>query len=318
MIPAVAEPIVSAEVDLRDFGYMPLETVRLRDSELATKADGEVFKAAVLLWCVAWHQVPASSLPDDDIWLAARCGGEGGLKRWRRLRTAGALRGFVKCSDGRLYHPVIAAKAIEAWEAKQKQRARTIKATESRRNDARDVPRDDQRDVKRDDARNDQRDVHQGKGREGKVREIPPKPPKGPRAGFDDFWRAYPHKVGKRDAVAAFAKALDSGATLERMIAAVQRQAASPRWTKDGGQFIPHPATWLNGQRWEDAEAAGINGHGSTPTHWSETWSGIVERANQLGLEAFDEVAAHTGNGPNRRTYRQQVIDADAKQRQSA
>ena len=23
-------------------------------------------------------------------------------------------------------------------------------------------------------------------------------------------------------------------------------------WTKDGGQFIPHAATWLNGKRWED------------------------------------------------------------------
>jgi hypothetical protein len=26
----------------------------------------------------------------------------------------------------------------------------------------------------------------------------------------------------------------------------------SQQWTKDGGQFIPMPATWLNGRRWED------------------------------------------------------------------
>jgi hypothetical protein len=30
----------------------------------------------------------------------------------------------------------------------------------------------------------------------------------------------------------------------------------SAEWTKDGGQFIPHPATWLNQKRWEDEPMA--------------------------------------------------------------
>ena len=64
------DPLVPAEVDLRDFGFMPLDVLRLRDSDLAALANGEEFKAAVLLWCAAWHQVPAASLPNDDRLLA--------------------------------------------------------------------------------------------------------------------------------------------------------------------------------------------------------------------------------------------------------
>lgn len=36
------------------------------------------------------------------------------------------------------------------------------------------------------------------------------------------------------------------------IIAAVERQKLWPDWTKDGGRFIPHPATWLNRASWED------------------------------------------------------------------
>lgn len=106
------EPLVPADVDLRDFAFMPLDVLRLRDSDLATLATGEEFKAAVLLWCFAWHQVPAASLPDDDRVLARHSGAGAG---WKNVREE-ALRGFVLCSDLRFYHPVIAEKAIEAWQ----------------------------------------------------------------------------------------------------------------------------------------------------------------------------------------------------------
>ena len=158
------DPLVQAEVDLRDFGFMPLDVLRLRDSDLAALANGEEFKAAVLLWCAAWHQVPAASLPNDDR-LLARFSGAGPL--WRKVK-AEALRGFVECSDGRLYHSTIAEKALEAWRSKQAQRARTAAATaarEARRRAEheaieaqRHVGRNDQRHVERDVPRNDERD----------------------------------------------------------------------------------------------------------------------------------------------------------------
>ena len=79
----------------------------------------------------------------------------------------------------------------------------------------------------------------------------PPLPPKG-GDGFAEFWSAYPRKTAKANAVKAFLKLSPSADMLRSMIAAVRQQAASEQWRKDGGQFIPHPATWLNGRRWED------------------------------------------------------------------
>ena len=128
-------PLIAADVDLRSYKFMPLHVARLRDSDLAAVPDGEVFRAAVLSWCVAWHQVPAGSLPDDDAMLARLIGYGRDVKSWRKLRTAGALHGYVLCSDGRLYHPVVCEAAQDAW----KERRRYQKAADARwKRDAQD------------------------------------------------------------------------------------------------------------------------------------------------------------------------------------
>lgn len=127
---ALPAPLVPPEVDLRDFTFMPLDVVRLRDSDLVAETSPEACFAAVLLWCVAWHQVPAGSIPDSDQWQAKHAGYVARGKvdpAWMDVRV-GALRNWVKCSDGRLYHPVVAEKALDAWAGKQAQRARTEKA----------------------------------------------------------------------------------------------------------------------------------------------------------------------------------------------
>lgn len=68
-------------------------------------------------------------------------------------------------------------------------------------------------------------------------------------SGFAEFWMAYPKKVGKGEAERKW-KTLkpDAGAVLS----AVKRQSASEQWRRDGGQYIPNPATWLHQRRWED------------------------------------------------------------------
>lgn len=121
------EPLTTPDVDLRNFAFMPLDVVRLRDSDLVAQASDAAFRAAVLLWCAAWHQVPAGSLPDDERALAHLSGFGRDLRSWRSVRDE-ALRGFEKCSDDRLYHPVIAEKAIEAWSKKQAFKKRTAAA----------------------------------------------------------------------------------------------------------------------------------------------------------------------------------------------
>ena len=142
-------PLVSSEIDLRDFAFMPLDVTRLRDSDLTAITSGDGFRAAVLLWCAAWHQIPASSLPMDDRMLAKLAGYGRDLAGWQSIK-AEALHGFVECDDGRLYHPTIAEKANEAWEAKLRRRARVQAAIEAKAK--RNIQRDEERDEERDEA----------------------------------------------------------------------------------------------------------------------------------------------------------------------
>ena len=123
-MPDVPAPLTPSECDLRNFRYMSLDVVRLRDSNFAAM-DPEAFRAGVVSWCIAWHQQPAASLPDDDAILCRLLGYGQDIKKWKKVRAAGALHGYVKCRDGRLYHPVVAEKAREAWMAKQAHHSRT-------------------------------------------------------------------------------------------------------------------------------------------------------------------------------------------------
>lgn len=69
---------------------------------------------------------------------------------------------------------------------------------------------------------------------------------------FDRFWALYPRKVGKSAAEKAWAKIKVTADLFDLMAKALAAWTVSTDWTKDGGQFIPHAATWLNGKRWED------------------------------------------------------------------
>lgn len=71
-------------------------------------------------------------------------------------------------------------------------------------------------------------------------------------ARFDAFWAAYPKKVGKGSAEKAWAKIKPTDDLLLTMVSAINQQSKSEQWAKDGGVFIPNPATWLNQQRWLD------------------------------------------------------------------
>jgi len=77
----------------------------------------------------------------------------------------------------------------------------------------------------------------------------PPKAPQGGEADFDRFWAAYPKKVGKQAARKAFHRAK---APVETLLRAIEVQKCSDQWSRDGGRYIPNPATWLNQGRWDD------------------------------------------------------------------
>lgn len=69
---------------------------------------------------------------------------------------------------------------------------------------------------------------------------------------FPKFWTLYPNKKGKAAAEKAWKKLKVTDDLFTLIAQGLAKQCASQAWLKDSGQFIPHPATWLNGKRWED------------------------------------------------------------------
>ncbi len=86
---------------------------------------------------------------------------------------------------------------------------------------------------------------------EAKTKKKPPNPLKGECDGFDLFWSEYPNKQAKLAAKRAWLKIKPD----ERadVMSGVVRWKRSESWLKDDGQFIPHPATFLNQRRFEDS-----------------------------------------------------------------
>ena len=238
-------PLVDSEVDLRDFAYMPLDVVRLRDSELFICSSGDEFRAAVVLWCASWHQVPAASLPDSDAILATLAGFGRDVSSWLSVREV-ALKNWIKCDDGRLYHPVVAEKANKAWEVKKNQRSRTQAARDARWRDrstgsVTEFVTESVTESKR-------RDRDRDRDREYNSRESQKETRAQERAAFARFWELWPNKVGKPAAEAKFAKLSHD---VDAIIAGVRRYIVARR----PDQPWLNPATFLNQRRWEDEPA---------------------------------------------------------------
>lgn len=98
------------------------------------------------------------------------------------------------------------------------------------------------------------------KRREEKRREenTPPSPPPA-NAGsvsypddFLEFYRAYPRKVRKSDALKAWKQTTKLRPPLADILVRLAVLAASEEWTKDGGQYVPYPAKWLRQGGWDD------------------------------------------------------------------
>jgi hypothetical protein len=71
-------------------------------------------------------------------------------------------------------------------------------------------------------------------------------------AAFERFWKCYPNKTGKGKAWAVWQRIKPDLQLAGKFEDAIAWQVTQPQWQKDGGQFIPHAATWLNQKRWLD------------------------------------------------------------------
>ena len=285
--PQLPVPPVSAEIDLRRFPGLPLDVQRLRDSDFVTLASAGEFRAGLLLLCAAWHQVPAGSLPLDDRLLCALAKTE--MKTWMKVKQ-GALRGFVKHSDSRLYHPVLTESVLKGWASMEAQKQRTAAATAAKKD------RNDERDVDR----NDERDVHQRKRKERNINKTPRLQTVG-GGGFSEM------EIGLGDMLAGVT-GFDDQALLDSLTKAaagasgdqLERAAAV---IKAGGEQIKNPAGWALtiARKAAAGQITSLPEPGATlgrpERHWDgkEGWRIDTEQFGRLTVESNGMLRAESG-----------------------
>ena len=191
------------------------------------------------------HQWLEGSIPSDPKTLAALL--RVNVRRFRRLWT-GISPKFCECADGRLRNDRLERQRqevnafIKKQSEKGKKSAKTRWGSDSRGYDPVTT-----------------KPQPEGNSPYCRLRTatakrfVPPSIPPSVRAErWEQFWSAYPRRKAKAAAEKAWRKIDPDDVLTARIVAAVERQAITPEWQKDGGQFIPYPATWLNQRRWED------------------------------------------------------------------
>lgn len=224
-------------VSLPYFRFFPADFLM---SDLVSIMGPEERGAYITLLARAWND-STCSIPSDETMLAKLTGLE---SRWESHREL-ILKGFPPhpTLQGRLANPrLLEERAFsEAQFSKVSEQRKVAAAGRHKPQANRDEPTTACHIIE-----------------EKRVKEkTTPKAPKGAgereslRADFDAFWNVWPRKVCKDAAEKAFAKAIKA-APLATILAGVEAGKRTDQWRKDGGQFIPHAATWLNGKRWMD------------------------------------------------------------------
>lgn len=281
----MTKPLVKPEVHLADFPYMPLTIARLKSSRAwrICKRKPHLAFYMLNLWMACWHEKPAASLEDDDLTLAdvAMCDDE----TWKDLKKE-IMHGWVKCSDGRIYHPVIADLAKEAWERKTARRHQTEAARIAKEKTRLEKLEADRRAIKRlssrlnnpdhiddtDDGtspcersvtssvteaetgsirKKDMKDM-----KEGKEYNLSLPPVDAGNAGgqtelaFGMFMAAYPKKIEAKGVRHELGKLIARGVSIDAVVAGAKRYDAETKGRDP--VHIASPVKWLLGERWQD------------------------------------------------------------------
>lgn len=144
-----------------------------------------------------------------------------------------------------------------------------------------------------------------------------PPPPKGGAVGpgFEAFWNAFPASTRKAARLQCWnkwkAKGLDDQA--EAIVDHVKAMAASEAWTKDGGQYIPAPLTYLNQARWE-APTEAQTAEAKQEANWRDSPAAVSKRGKALGLGEWSEALWVAGKAPDYPAYLRSVEKALAAQ----
>lgn len=234
-----------------------LDHERIRQSDTWALSPAEIRPWLLMLWMVAWEQTPCGALPNSDELIAARIG----MKPAAFAKAKEYLmRGWSMASNGRLYHPVMVERVLEMMRKRRSDSDR--QATRRARNhDGQDVTSEvlaeSHAGVTRDTRVTHAvltRESSTGTGTNIKKRN-PPTPRKRGSApdGFEDFYAPFPRKDARAKAESAWRSLNPPPELVAVIVADVKRRSAGVDWQKENGRYVPLPATYLNGRRWEDA-----------------------------------------------------------------
>lgn len=105
---------------------------------------------------------------------------------------------------------------------------------------------------------------------------------------FEEFWKAYPKKVNRKEALYRWKKA--KLPPIEVILKKISEQKNTDEWQKDNGKYIPHPSTWINKERWLDEIDVGIIKKENTETFICSKCNQklpILKRWEKIGNESL-------------------------------
>lgn len=276
-------PLTSVDQSSYDWHKHPHTKILLNARIRALKPDRKG-----MLWMLIEHaaiEVPFGSVPNEPDRLAEMAGVS--AKVWDKAADAVMGAGFILCNDGRWYCPLLVDQLSPV--AERRDDDQSVDAVSKAAERARRYRENKKRDVDRD-AQSSERDAsvtHHTSERDANVTQRDASVTIGGIKGgdkdldseidlnkdqsiksicaasqhdndaiaqkFDLFWSVYPRKTDRKKASAAFARIKPSDDLLQTMLSVIA--AWSTKWTAEP-QYIPHPTTWLNGERWNDAPPA--------------------------------------------------------------
>ena len=223
--------------------------------------------------------IHGTELPDDPRFIAGQLNVS--VRKWKKLRDGLIEAGKIQIVSGSItnYRAVSELEILSKFQDKQAE-------NRHRPNKNKDLekPKINQPEPEPEPYKKEELTLFQKKENSGRKNNARNRNRDGP--DFVEFWESYPRKVGKGPARKAYANAIKK-VSHEKLMWALSRQRDA--MIASGTKFIPHPATWLNGERWDDE----INNNGDDKGNGYAKDAAIRNIARLAGLGEASSNGCH-------------------------